>query len=430
MQDHNEPGRPRRRLDPYDAFGLFTRGIAMGGADVIPGVSGGTIAFISGIYERFIDALKSLSPLFLFSLLRGDFRIALRQFGAMHWETLIPLGAGIGLAIVTMSRLIIALMEDQPGPTYAFFFGLILASSWMPLAHMKGFSWRHAVAIVAFAAAAWAFVGLRAGPIELEVVRADSGATTILYPGKLRTETDVEAVVRAAQTVLATREAGDVLSVTCFDPQNVLGERTRLGSFRVVRLASREQAAEYLGAAPALIVLEERRAPLYWIMICGAVAISAMILPGISGSFLLLFLGQYQAVFSTIHHCMGHISRLLGRTPDPLVAVTAHAWWADFLFLGAFGVGVLLGIVTFSRVVGWLFARAHDVTMAALAGIMLGALRQPGAIVLNAATAHTGSPSGYWLLVVGVALGGAAIVLGLHFADAWLRSRRAAALAK
>lgn len=430
MADHDEPTPRPKRVDLYDAFGLFTRGVAMGGADVIPGVSGGTIAFISGIYERFIAALKSLSPVFLFLLLRGDVRGARRAFLAIHWETLIPLGAGIGLAVVTMSKLIIGLMEDQRGPTYAFFFGLILASSWMPLAHMKGFSWRHGAAIVVFAGAAWGFVGLRAGPVELVVARADAGATTILYPGKLRSEGDVAAVELAAQRVVAAQGAEDVLSVAFFDPKDVLGERIRIGDLRIVRLASREQAAEFLAGGPALIVLEEQRAPLYWILICGAVAISAMILPGISGSFLLLFLGQYQAVFSTIHHCIGHISRLLGRTPDPLVAVTAHDWLSDFLFLGMFGIGLLAGLVVFSRVVGWLFARAHDVTMAALAGIMLGALRQPGAVVLEAAQESGDGPTGYWTLVVVVALAGAAIVLGLHFADAWLRSRRGAEAAK
>lgn len=428
MSEHEKPAPRARRLDLYDAFGLFTRGVAMGVADVIPGVSGGTIAFISGIYERFIAALKSLSPVFLFSLIRGDIRGAWRQALAMHWETLIPLGIGIGLSIVTMSKLIIGLMEDQRGPTYAFFFGLILASSWMPLAHMKGFSWRHVAAILVFAGAAWAFVGLRAGPIELRVARADAGATSILYPAKLRSETDIAAVEREAQRVAASQAA--VGTVALFDPNGLLGDRTQIGAFNLVRLESAEAGAEYLRATPELIVLEEQRAPLYWILICGSLAISAMILPGVSGSFLLLFLGQYQAVFSTIHQCIGHISRLLGRTPDPLVAIAGREWYSDFVFVGVFGIGLLIGLAVFSRIVDWLFARAHDVTMAALAGIMLGALRQPGAVVLEAAAESGDRAGAYWTIVVVVALAGAAIVLGLHFADAWLRSRRAAVVAE
>lgn len=430
MPTPDEPTPDQRKLDLYDAFGLFTRGLAMGGADVIPGVSGGTIAFISGIYERFIAALRSLSPLFVLSLLRGNIRAARDQFLAIHWTTLIPLGLGIGLAIVSMSRLIISLMEDHTGPTYAFFFGLILASAWMPLAHMKGFSWRHAAAIVAAAVAAWTFVGLRAGPIELSVTRADPGAGTIIYPAKLRSETDVVAVLLAAERAAAAHAPATSIRVAVFDPNNIVGERRQLGELGVLRLESREAAALFLAQSPALIVLEEVRAPLYWILICGGLAISAMILPGVSGSFLLLFLGQYQAVFSTIHQCIGHISRLAGRAADPLVTVTAHEWHSDFLFLGVFGAGVLLGLAIFSRVVGWLFAHAHDLTMAALTGMMLGALRQPGAVVLEGAAERGGSAGGYWMLVVAVALGGAAIVLGLHFTDLWFRSRRAAALAK
>ena len=131
-----------------------------------------------------------------------------------------------------------------------------------------------------------------------------------------------------------------------------------------------------------MVVLEETRAPLWWIFMCGLIAISAMVLPGLSGSFLLLFMGQYHAVFSSIHQCIGHVLGWLGKDPKPLTALTNHAWIDDFLFCGLFGLGVLLGLAAFSRVVSWLFERTHDFTMAALTGLMIGALRLPGDVVL------------------------------------------------
>ena len=116
-----------------DAIGLFIRGMAMGAADVVPGVSGGTIAFITGIYARFINALRSLSPAFLGELFRGRISGTITQLKRMHWGVLIPVGLGVGVAIVGLSKIITGLMTDTPGPTYAFF--TTLASAWIPLAH-------------------------------------------------------------------------------------------------------------------------------------------------------------------------------------------------------------------------------------------------------------------------------------------------------
>lgn len=417
-REHRENGTPRFR--PGDAVGLLLRGVAMGAADVIPGVSGGTIAFITGIYERFIAALRSLSPAPLASLARGRVREAIAGVLAFHWAVLIPLFGGIGLSIVLLSKVITGLMEDEPGPTYAFFFGLILASAWMPLAHMKGFSWRHGLALVIAGGLAWAFVGLQAGPIDLRVSRADAGATMAIYPGKIKNASDLDSVTRALDA-----SAPGVTSVVVFDPNAVLAGVDRAGERPLRRLVTKDEAGEWLDGAPALVVLQERRANLLWILCCGALAISAMILPGVSGSFLLLFLGQYHAVYSSIHECIAHVLGWLGRRPDALAAIAANAWWEDFLFLGTFLVGVLAGMSAFSKIVGWLFARAHDVTMAALTGVMLGALRVPGREVLTGAEIAGGS-RGYWGAVTLAAFAGAAVVLGLHFGDRWLRRRSAA----
>ena len=147
--------------------GLFFRGLAMGAADVVPGVSGGTIAFITGIYAQFINALKSLSPAILVTLARGDLKGVLADIKAIHWRVLIPVGAGVFVAVLALSKLILGLMDDEPGPTYSLFFGLILASVWLPFKRMKAANLSHAVIALIGALLAWFFVGLQPEGIEL-----------------------------------------------------------------------------------------------------------------------------------------------------------------------------------------------------------------------------------------------------------------------
>ena len=117
------------------ALFIFLRGLFMGMADIIPGVSGGTIALITGIYERLIFAIRGINPGFLLLLAKGDARGAKKSFLEMDWAFLVPLVIGIGTSFIIMSRVITFFMETYPSNTYAFFFGLILASA--------GFVYRH-----------------------------------------------------------------------------------------------------------------------------------------------------------------------------------------------------------------------------------------------------------------------------------------------
>ncbi len=405
---------PTPAFNLADQAGLFVRGVTMGMADVVPGVSGGTIAFISGIYERFIEALRSLSLGFLAPLVKGDVRGAWARLMRIHWAVLLPVGLGVGLAVVTMSKVITSLMVDRPGPTYAFFFGLILASAWVPIGHMRQKRLQHLAIGLLAAVGAYAFVGLQGGGIEFRVASEEAGARTVFYGGKLRDPGDL-AKVQAF--------AGGGQGVAVFDEKDVLRKGGVTAQIGVTVFHEKQALYDWLGEEPALVVLEEQRAPLWWLFCCGLLAISAMVLPGLSGSFLLLFLGQYHAVFSAIHQTIGHVLGLLGRAPDPVSALTAHAWLQDVAFVGVFGLGVLAGLVIFSRVVSWLFAHAHDLTMGALTGIMVGALRQPAQVVLGA----TGDGGTSWGVVVGIAVLGAAVVTGLNVADTWFRRRRAEA---
>ncbi|HUO85545.1 MAG TPA: DUF368 domain-containing protein [Thermoanaerobaculia bacterium] len=246
--------RSRRKLRDY--LGLFARGFCMGSADVVPGVSGGTMAFILGIYEELIDSIRVVGrPEFLRPLVRLRLGEALR---VLNWEFLTAILTGIGLAIITMAKGLEWLLHNQPVVVWSFFFGLVLASVFL--------------------------VGAR--------------------------------IARWTPSLLAALAAGTV------------------GAYLLVGLVPVQTPDQW-----------------WFLFLSGAVAICAMILPGISGAFVLVLLGKYQQV---------------------LGAVNQH----DLVTLGWVALGALIGIVTFAQVLGWLFHRYHDPTVALLTGLMLGSLRK------------------------------------------------------
>lgn len=406
-----DPASPTRRgFRPLDALGVFVRGFAMGMADVVPGVSGGTIAFITGIYERFINALASVSVKPLGLLARGKVREAITGVLAFHWGTLIPIALGIGIAIVTMSKVITTLMDEQPGPMYAFFFGLILASAAIPLAKMKSFGVRHGVGVVAGVCAAWLIVGLQQTGLELEERAVAGDATVAVYPGRLRHPGDLDEVL---QTTAAIGQRENLtLQPVVYDPRSVLDTDPE----GVVVFRDKAAFEAWIETMPPAVVLGERRSGLLYVFVCGAIAISAMILPGLSGSFLLLFLGQYHAVFGSLHALIGETLALLGRAQGPITELTARGLVSDAVFFGVFLAGIGVGIYAFSRAVSKLLERAHDLTMAVLTGIMLGALRLPGSIVLDEAS-RAASSGAFWLSVAWPAAVGVVIVGVLFVVD-------------
>jgi len=269
------------------------RGFAMGAADVVPGVSGGTVALVLGIYERLIHNVRQGAQA-LKALVTADLAGTRRQLAAVEWRFLVPLLAGIGTAILSLAHLIETALEDHPVPMSGLFFGLVAAS-----------------AVVAFR-----LVG-RWG----------------------------------------TRQVGTLI---------------------VVALV----AFAFLGLSSA-----ERVDPPFWaFFLAGAVAICAMILPGISGSFILLMLGMYDAVLAAVN------DREVG-------------------LLAVFAVGCVLGLALFSSVLDWALRHHHDTVMAGLVGLMVGSLRVlwpwPAGME-DAGLAAPGDDAGLALLL---ALGGAAVVL-------------------
>ena len=249
---------------------LTLKGCAMGMADVVPGVSGGTIAFISGIYEELIESIKSVDATAL--RLLGTLR--LKEFWRhINGRFLLPVLLGIAIAIFSLARLMTYLLTNHPIAIWSFFFGLIVASALL-VAKQIG-RWR-------------------------------------------------------VQTV-EKRPDGD----------------------RMVR--EQTVAACLIGAAAAwwITVATPAETPdtRWFILLSGAIAICAMILPGISGAFILLLLGKYQFIMQAV-----------GDLNVPVIVI--------------FVVGAAAGIISFSHLLSWLLKHWHDVTVAVLMGFMVGSLNK------------------------------------------------------
>ena len=242
-----------RRIKDYAVLTL--KGMAMGAADVVPGVSGGTIAFIAGIYDELINSIKSINMHSLKLLFTG--KIA-AFWKAVNGNFLFALLLGIAISVFSLAKLITFLFLNEPVLVWSFFFGLVLASTWFVTKDIKGWNWKTMAG----------FVG---------------GAVIAYY-------------------------------ITV--------------------------------ATPA-----ETSTNLMFIFLCGAIAICAMILPGISGSFILVLLGKYFYVMEAVKTL-------------------------DLVVLGVFAFGAALGITSFSRVLSYALKNFRNITLSVLSGFMLGSLNK------------------------------------------------------
>jgi putative membrane protein len=241
------------------AANLALKGVCMGSADVIPGVSGGTIALITGIYENLIGALRSIDIQMLHKILAFDIKGAVAE---VHVRFLLTLFSGIIVAILSLARLMNYLLHYHPVPTWSLFFGLIAASTVMISKHVKNWFGKAGVSFV---------TGIIAATIIVNLIPIQT-------------------------------------------PEN-----------------------------------------LWFIFLCGIVAICAMILPGISGAFILLILGKYEYITAALK--------------NPFIP---H----NFMVIAVFCVGCLIGLVGFSRVLNYLLNNFHNLTLAFLAGLIAGSLQK------------------------------------------------------
>lgn len=234
---------------------LFLKGMAMGAADVVPGVSGGTIAFITGIYEELLNSIKSISGHTFTVLFKEGLPAAWRQINGTF---LIILLAGIATSVLSLAKGLNHLLETQPVLIWSFFFGLIVASAWL---------------------------------IGKSVKKWQAGTVAALLVG--------------------------------------------LGIAYYITVATPAQTSEA-----------------YWfVFLSGALAICAMILPGISGSFILLLLGKYKFIIE---------------------ALSEFKWQVIAIFI----LGCVAGLLTFARLLSWMFRHYHNLTIALLTGFMIGSLNK------------------------------------------------------
>jgi putative membrane protein len=271
----------------------------MGSADVVPGVSGGTVALVLGIYERLVATIHHCASA-AGHLLRGDMRGVRERLRQVEWSFILPLLGGIAVAFVTLARVIEVLLEDHPVELAAVFFGLVAASGWVALGYLKEPDTRLIPVALASAVITFLVLGLRGDDV-----------------------TD-----------------------------------------------------------PSLLV----------VFGAGALAICAMILPGISGSFILLMIGLYEYMISALND-------------------------RDLLVAGLFILGAAIGLALFSSILDRLLRDHHDIVLAAMIGLMVGSLR-----VLwpwpdgTESAAIQAPPSGEWLIPLVLALAAAAVVVAVGLA--------------
>lgn len=239
------------------------RGGLIGVAEVIPGVSGGTIALIVGIYRTVIDAIADvvLAGRQLVGLAPGGPSGAMRTFRGLPWRLLIPVGIGMAAMVVIGAAVVEPLLEEYPVQMLALFFGLVLAGIWVParMVH-RGAGWRPSYVVAALVAAVTLFFVTGLPPATIE------------------------------------------------NPNPII------------------------------------------VMLAAAVAICALVLPGVSGSFLLLSIGLYEPTIQAVND-------------------------RDLVYLGAFAIGAIIGLGTFVTLLKWLLAHRAGITLAILTGLMLGSLR-------------------------------------------------------
>ena len=248
---------------------ITLKGIAMGAADVVPGVSGGTIAFISGIYQELISTIHSLDFGIFKSLKNEGFKTVWQQY---NLGFLAALFTGIAISVLSLAKLITMLLEAYPILVWSFFFGLVLAS--------------------------------------------------IIYIAKQITRYSPKAIF--ALIIAAVLSYSITLAQPIADTESI-----------------------------------------WFLFLAGFIAIIAMILPGISGAFILLLIGGYTVVIGAIN-----------QLTEALSTFNWNSFGNALLKIGVFAVGAVAGLKVFSGVLNWMFKNHKDTTLAVLTGFMIGALNK------------------------------------------------------
>ncbi len=282
---------------------LVLKGCCIGVANIIPGVSGGTMAVMLGIYERLIRALHHIGfstvrkLLAILTLKKGAISEARAELHRIDFGFLVAITFGALLAVVASARLIIYLLNEQHDPTYGFFCGLVLTSVIIPVKMLKRFTAKGFVSLLLAAALT---VGL-----------------TLNMSGEKRLESE-----RRKHALKESHLGGNTITGT-----------------------------ETLKVSPGEIPKGTNHAVgrLFYLSFCSAIAVSAMILPGISGSFIFLLLGVYFDILASVNN-------------------------RDWIVIGVVALGGIVGLLAFTRLLNYVLERHHNLTVSFLIGLMVASL--------------------------------------------------------
>lgn len=257
-----------RKIFP-DYFLITLKGIAMGAADVVPGVSGGTIAFISGIYQELIDSINKVNFSCLKTWKKEGFKAAWNQ---INGSFLLALISGIAISILSLAKIITYLLNKERISVWSFFFGLVVAS--------------------------------------------------IFFVGKQISKYNTQTIISLAIGTLVS------YYITIAEP------------------TASPESFPYL-------------------FLSGFIAIIAMILPGVSGAFILLLMGSYDTIMETINQFR-----------EGLLKFDTNLLWTAISKILVFGLGAIIGLKLFSKVLNWMFLNYKNTTLSILTGFMIGSLNK------------------------------------------------------
>lgn len=326
---HDSAASPRHQW-----YILFC-GICMGAADLVPGISGGTIAFIMGFYHPLLDSLKTINSTSLQLLVKGQWR---SFFQVVAWKFLVTLLAGIVIAFISLSSFFHYLLGHEIYRVYLYsgFLGLILASFVFCLRQLKAWKIHHLLGLILGAVSAYFLTNA-----------SSSFPSEDLYAIKIELTT-------SASNYDATERLLTHLSHATLGAMLAKGLITSDTSIYSLQGGLIGKAADIVPEAGYRID--------FWLMLCGALAVCALLLPGISGSYVLTLLGVYPLIISSLVDLIEGAKQF---TFDQE---------AFFVLLNV-GIGILVGLVSFARMVSWLLKTYPDSTIAILSGFLIGALR-------------------------------------------------------
>lgn len=324
---------------PLDWLRLILSGICMGIADIIPGISGGTIAFIMGFYEDLLNSIKTFNGENFIFLLRGRFR---EFFQNVAWKFILGLVCGIIIAMVCLAQLIGSILNHEMYRTllYSAFFGLILAAAFLCGIQLKKWLLSHLIifclgGILAFLLTSFSF---------------DLSSNQDLYDVKF------DYPISQKSTKNYNAAANKLIDV----PKATLSAMLAKGVIHASTHVYSHSSKSYGAASDFVKPIHAKKLDI-WIISCGAIAICAMILPGISGSYLLTILGMYSTVIGALADFTTNLARGNFESNSFFILI-------NMLF------GIILGALFFTRFISWILNKYHDLAIALLTGFMVGAL--------------------------------------------------------